>query len=339
LDDAKMAVDLLFESKEKKLSLDFIGGEPFLEPVLIDVVSEYAYRKAKQLNKELKIRFTSNLTILNKRIQDLIKKHNLMVDVSLDGVKENHDSRRRTKQGKPTWEVVVKNIKRLNKISNHLGIKYVYLFSDRDVKKNLDFITSLQPNDIIVMEDINLIKRKNKVRLRNNRLKIAEWFIEYIKKNKAVPHLIEYCNILKTIYDREVLGKVVPHSCCSAAGQTFTVSPEGKVYGCGQFLYLDKNDFGKISKFDSVKFKMYAQCVEEYSLTNNECKKCRMRDYCIKCPCVYRNFVETGNSFKHTMEGCMMKLIYFDCCKWIISQVEGEDRKILFSFLKKYLPP
>ena len=101
---AKKAVDLFLKNLETKkcmvkinsFSICFYGGEPLLEFSLIKDIVKYAKVEVtkKGLDKvyELKFRLSTNGYLLDKKeIVDFLVRNNTILNVSLDGPKEEHD--------------------------------------------------------------------------------------------------------------------------------------------------------------------------------------------------------------------------------------------------------
>lgn len=123
---AKKAVDMLFEEslkndyiKEPFIILDFIGGEPLLEIDLIDYTVEYFKFKAASLDhiwvNNYMISITSNGTLYdNPKVQQFLNKNinRVSLNITIDGNKELHDSCRLFYDGRPSYDIVEKAVKK-----------------------------------------------------------------------------------------------------------------------------------------------------------------------------------------------------------------------------------
>ena len=125
----------------KEIHLDFFGGEPLLgfNKITLDIL-QFANTLCNIENKNLTIHFTTNATLLNNTMIDLLENLNrpISFQITLDGNKEMHDAVRHTKTGKSTFHIIINNIKlllqkhfpvnvRLNYTSNN-----IYSFADLD---------------------------------------------------------------------------------------------------------------------------------------------------------------------------------------------------------------
>jgi uncharacterized protein len=76
------------------LELSFFGGEPLLEVDLLDDIIKYAEKLIVPKRISLKISLTTNGTILNKRVKELINHPALTLSVSCDGAPSVHNLNR-----------------------------------------------------------------------------------------------------------------------------------------------------------------------------------------------------------------------------------------------------
>lgn len=97
-----------------KINVTIYGGEPFLAKHQLIMFCNELNKIALNSNIVLNIQIITNFTLLDDDIIDLIKKYNISVQVSIDGLKEQHDKTRIGHNGKGTYDQIVKN---LNKMS------------------------------------------------------------------------------------------------------------------------------------------------------------------------------------------------------------------------------
>ncbi|NTV94368.1 MAG: SPASM domain-containing protein [Thiobacillus sp.] len=92
---ARAAIDRFFTHPDVSYAIAFYGGEPFLNPGTIKATVEYAGQLRQE--KGIRIRFsaTTNGTVMNRDLLDLLARHFSHVTVSLDGLPEVNDRHRR----------------------------------------------------------------------------------------------------------------------------------------------------------------------------------------------------------------------------------------------------
>ena len=96
---------LFKSSPTEKLSINFFGGEPFLNYTTMEAIINYTY---ENFISDVDFGVTTNLTILDEEKLEFIKKHNLFLLVSFDGLPETHNLNRDN-----SHDIVAENIKKV----------------------------------------------------------------------------------------------------------------------------------------------------------------------------------------------------------------------------------
>jgi uncharacterized protein len=96
-----------------KIVAHLYGGEPMIQKHSLIYFSEGLRNIAEKYRCEIKFSMTSNMTLLDDDIIELIRKHQISVQVSIDGTKEQHDKRRIFTDGSGTYNIILKNLTRL----------------------------------------------------------------------------------------------------------------------------------------------------------------------------------------------------------------------------------
>lgn len=107
---AKQKISDFFERAREDAYIIFYGGEPLLEFKEIVELTNYA----KSLFKDrVKFSFTTNGMALTKDKFDFLISHDFLITVSLDGYQKNHDLKRITINGNPSWDKIMGNLQDL----------------------------------------------------------------------------------------------------------------------------------------------------------------------------------------------------------------------------------
>ncbi|MEK7232435.1 MAG: radical SAM protein [Elusimicrobiota bacterium] len=127
LDIARTAIEGALSKFDEVKSIQFFGGEPLLASKLIEQAINYAEEAAARLGRPTPV-FTaiSNLTILPENIFRLVQTGKLNIVTSLDGPAQFHDRNRRLASGRPTYDAVVRNIRKLIPFSQPRAIEATY---------------------------------------------------------------------------------------------------------------------------------------------------------------------------------------------------------------------
>lgn len=118
---AKQVIDYLLDEKrnfqETGVVWDFIGGEPFLEINLIEQICNYIksemYRRNHKWFNNYRFNFSTNgLNYHERKIQKFIEDNHshLSIGITIDGTKRKHDLNRIYRNGKGSYNDVVRNI-------------------------------------------------------------------------------------------------------------------------------------------------------------------------------------------------------------------------------------
>jgi uncharacterized protein len=203
--DIKMAMNLLDylsdmwnsplnQSKGKYIDIGFYGGEPLLNYSLIEKVVDYVKQK-KFIHNFFKFSITTNGTLIKKHMNFLYE-NNFWVSISLDGNK-NNNAYRIFKNRKPTYNLIVENIRALEK-------KYPDYFSS-----NVNFISVLHRKNS-VSEIYNYFKEHfNKVpvisSLNTSGVKESskkKFWEMYVNVNQSLHESEDYSLIEKDMFSR-----------------------------------------------------------------------------------------------------------------------------------------
>lgn len=132
-------IDQLYElNDEQKTKIIFHGGEPTLiKPENISQLIEIEKSKNHEIDWEMQ----TNGTLLNEKYQDMIKKYDIGVGISLDGLKEHHDRYRVTKAGQGTFDLIVKHIDQLRSLHVRTGVLITITDNNvNDLRSIYDFL-------------------------------------------------------------------------------------------------------------------------------------------------------------------------------------------------------
>lgn len=134
-DTAKKAIDYLLSHSEKSenkwLGISFYGGEPLLNFDLIKTCVEYTNKNRR--NRDIIYSMTTNGTLLDDKIVPFLMDNNFSILVSIDGHKQFHNRNRVYKNGKGSFDRIMRNIMWIKE-------KYPSYYS-----KSIGFVATLSP--------------------------------------------------------------------------------------------------------------------------------------------------------------------------------------------------
>lgn len=101
-----------------KPQIIFYGGEPLLNPEVV----EYALEYATQLIPNIEFTMNSNGTLATKELAQMLAKYKVRVSVSIDGPKEIHDAHRVDRGGEGSFDRTVEGFRILKENGVDVGV-------------------------------------------------------------------------------------------------------------------------------------------------------------------------------------------------------------------------
>lgn len=317
---AKQMIDVLMKSKKRIVEVNFSGGEPLMGHRIIKKIIEYANREAFKKKKIIKYLIISNGTILNEEIISMIKKNNIDFIISVDGSKESHDKNRIFRNGRGSYDLIKKNIEKMQDKGIKASISFVFNYNN-DITRDLDALLTLRPKNVYINLEIhsNYDSCEKKAYGRSKRddisRKIARWYVNFFEKNQELPPMPVLNQWLKAQYDYEKYGiSTKKKICISGAGRSICVDEKSRIYPCT--LYKARNELliGNANKIDEKRYEMLRVALTAYSADVNfkKCLECRANKVCNKLMCPIINTFAVGEASPNTTSFCEYALFFFD---------------------------
>ncbi len=262
---ARQSVDFLLSKTDKqsqKLAICFFGGEPLLEPQLLQSTAEYALEKTKDSNHALTFSITSNATLLDQDRYELLKKYQIKPTFSLDGIGPSHDMHRKTIQGAGSFHLIEENMERMLSLPETT----IRLTVTPDTVSNL-------------YQSVLWLADKGFKRISISPVYEAKWttnsFSEYYDAwaqlykyqqiRKSCSRKLNIVNISKN--EQKLCSPEKPDWGCGAARNMVTVDARGYVYPCHRFVGYFKS--GKEQQIGHVSAGFYSQRRSYYIESNH----------------------------------------------------------------------
>ncbi len=118
---AALALDAAFRSPSHSIKIEFQGGEPLLNFELIEAVVVEAEARNAVAQKNLGFVIATNLALLDDRVIEFCRTHDVYISTSLDGLADLHN-KNRPRPGRNSWELATAGIQR---VREELGIDRV----------------------------------------------------------------------------------------------------------------------------------------------------------------------------------------------------------------------
>lgn len=108
---AALALESAFRSPSQNIKIEFQGGEPLLNFELIEEVVVAAEARNETEHKNLGFVIATNLALLDDRVLDFCRAHEVYISTSLDGPADLHN-KNRPRPGRNSWELATAGIQR-----------------------------------------------------------------------------------------------------------------------------------------------------------------------------------------------------------------------------------
>ncbi|MBU2615955.1 MAG: radical SAM protein [Nanoarchaeota archaeon] len=159
LDTAKRAIDEMVPQSNGTMLVGFYGGETMLKMGLVQGVIDHARSTFPSVS--LIFSMTSNFVDADRYIPEIVD-NEIYVNLSLDGPKAIHDRARKTKAGKPTYDKILSNLKKLEKYSPGYANSHVFVLSTCEDPNDLPKIVDYFDQSDFFVTNINAIETRGK---------------------------------------------------------------------------------------------------------------------------------------------------------------------------------
>lgn len=299
----------------------FYGGEPLLAYDVIKEAIEYVEDKYSDMNTQYTIT-TNGIILKNKNICNYLKSKNVIICLSIDGYKENHDRNRLLIGKKPSYEQIINIIK-----ENFLDYENIYSLCCIDTKTDLEKLYEFYKNNDRMSGGIvphvlrfsyiydqssnyydQFTEDEKKIfhhQLNNLRQKYIsscinenyDWILELLIGQEFI-QLIDRVKFSSTVNFYKKNGCCVP-------GEKIYVYQDGG-YGICEKVCYDDIDLGNV--FTGLDIEKVVNQMKKFDdVAYNKCKNCEVSSICNLC------YVNLNNNGKLNLEEnfCEKKKEYF----------------------------
>lgn len=325
-------INFVIKRELKEISIRLFGGEPLLNLSLLE--DTLIKLNTNLVKKGIKINYNifTNGTLINERALDLITKYNIMLFVSLDGCKDMHDNSRKDKYGQPTYDIIIKNIKKVQKrLGQNIMIRTILNpnleyslidIMDSFVKQGL-YIGSIEFPWVDKEDKYSLNDLKNNMMIDS----IRNYGIEYIKRVKEGDYsligLAPFSKIIVRLINKDF--KPIVRSCCAGVG-AIAVATNGNIYPCHSFVGNKEFLMGNLDDgiTNNELYNKFNDCTSEKI---EECNKCAINYFCNRrCPAdsfFYNKRIDMPNKYK-----CALEKEIFKTCIYIFDSLRDMPNEL-----------
>ncbi|NSW89826.1 MAG: radical SAM protein [Firmicutes bacterium] len=226
------------------LSITWYGGEPLLALETIYRLSETFIKITGDKNAGYDSMVITNGYLLSRKVAENLKKYKVTrAQITVDGAPEYHDSVRRLKNGKGTFDRILSNIREAKEIYEEFMISIRMNVGKENVDSFPVFIDKLEEYKI-----------KNKISLGISEVEPHEYLCGQVNDATFTPEEFSrvYVRLVDMAVERGVPLAVISNNnlahCSSTKKDAFLIGPDGKLYKCWDVIGNHLESVGEIGE-------------------------------------------------------------------------------------------
>lgn len=259
-------IETLLEKGIKNLNIDWFGGEPLLYPDIIIGLSDKINALCRRKNISVTYSLTTNGYLLTRQMAiKFVQQGISTIKITIDGNKEIHDSRRKLRSGRGTFDKILENINVIQDLSLSILVR---VNIDKSNKESYTDVLNILANcgnvtvypAIVTFEDIQ----------------------DKVQKSRCYSHK-EYDEYYKNIGSFYRLDEELCRGVCSCMAEhkySFVVDPAGYVYKCVNDIGHEKSAIGSVIDGEFKGVSIVAKYLGRDPFTEYECKNCSYIPLC-----------------------------------------------------------
>lgn len=271
IDRLKQHIKDQYGCKDECLHLGWFGGEPLIGFGIMEEITEYI----KSLEIPFEASIITNGVLLNKSKINKLKSLQINnIQITLDGPKEIHDTKRIFKNGRGTYDIILQNLDTLYQyIEKEKGIRV-------DIRINVDRETKDQYHK----------------QYRELKEKYPSFFVypgiisQYGTCSASLPCFADAREVAEFyIAQYEKYGIIHPEfnitskgmkSCMAECINTDLVGPNGELYLCLSDVGFKEGEIGSLFEGKNNMRLMSAYCSGYLTFNSDECRNCDVLTFC-----------------------------------------------------------
>ena len=322
----KFVTSLAKSKGSKGISIVLFGGEPLLN---IDI-GFHIFDNVKKFCEEHQMIFSSSIvtngTLLTSEIMEKLIDYNCkMIQITLDGVKSIHDSRRVYKNGEGSFDSTLKSLKMLNE-SNKIHTVIRVNVDKTNIGETYNLLDYIGANGVNLMNctvDFGIV--------RGGTSACSGYSINCFSENEIGEVLYDLWNYAEKQGFKYNIRPMRRFVYCGLYGDSqYTIAPNCDVYKCWEHVGQKEHLMGKLNEkgnFVNITSAFF-DWMSVDPLKNDECKECVYLPSC-GGGCGVVSYNETGT---YHSKGCFK--VKGTVEKQVVKYVEGMIKKVLCSVEK-----
>lgn len=285
-DNTCKLVDNMLSSKQyDNVIISFFGGEPLLEMKNIQAFLKEINKIGERYDININSSFTTNGYLLTpNNFERLTELGCVGYQITIDGMAKAHDETRALKNGYPTWEKIMNNLKYMNSTKHKFGVTLRTNYNENVLEDLQQFYKYVSQNFDdrfhIYYEPITKQGGKN-----DDNLEV----LDLISSTTAG---VEIAKLLKKykLGNSNSSTRTIPCStiCYAAKPNFFTIDYDGSIKKCSHVLDNDLNNIGYLTDEGDMNINAYKHALwiaDDFSKYES-CRECKVLPLCMGNKCI-----------------------------------------------------
>lgn len=284
-----------------KLDITWYGGEPVLYPEIVDYLASGVKNLTEKFSANFSMSLVTNGYLLTKDVIDMFIRNDIFnIQITLDGLAENHNKRRYLRNGQGTFDQIFNNLSLFKGTPIKVNIRMnVDNINRNDYPMLKKMINSIADTKINIYP--SAVEKLNERDIRRSELYMSlSDYDEFILSSYTDANLCD--EGLEIIDDRR-------YFCSAELENSYVVDELGNFYKCWDEIGQAGSICFNVVTPDDINYKPIIRYVADDPFANPQCNKCmylpicfggcRFQNYKMKQPVcnfnyeVIRAFVET----------------------------------------------
>ena len=277
------SVRLLTENAPKgaRLNLAFLGGEPLVNRAVLQAATQHAVECAAARNQTISFSVTTNGTLVEEDDATFFAAHGFAVTISLDGIRESHDALRPFRNGRGSYDTILRRIAPLLAAQGHMQVSARVTVTPRNssLREALDELLDLGFHSVGFSPMLASPTGRDEMSKADLEIMLGEMIAcgHEFERRLARGERYAFANIVNAL--REIhRGTHRPYPCGAGAGY-LGVSADGDLSACHRFVGDDAGAMGSLEK--GIDANRRAQWLADRHVHRQEpCNSCWARYLC-----------------------------------------------------------
>ena len=271
-------------------SISFIGGEPLLHPVAVKAIYDYVNNESAKHQVIPNMKIVTNGTLLRGDTLEILRSMKINLTISFDGIKENNDVLRPSKDGSSTTDKIIDGLNKLKQDKGEISsinFSSITCKGNEEIFENYIYLKNFNPDSfefVFANDEKDLEIQKKHISGLNKILAFA-WKLggeKELRKIKSVDH-----------YFHVIDHQQKTQNFCGAGKSYLMIDSKNQLYSCVWDANYKSEMVGKDDQLDMVKIGKLSKSLIDL----NNCQTCWARHIC-GGGCMHINRSHSGDKHK-----------------------------------------